>query len=482
MPEIELPYGPWTRILSAQWGEYPLTIYQNPDKVILLIIFDKTNEEISGVLVMVKKAFVVEGDLTKFILAQKKEMVFIEKFSKEARHAFLLVGPSPAYVSYSQEDLLNAVKKQYSEIEALAKITKEVVAGYGAKAIDLSQASEEDVQVLLGDPLTLFALARPERPAEAVVPFARTRLGMDSAGNPVEAKLSSLNSVVVVGGKKPARLHALHVVAEEALQNNVPCLVLDSSNAFVGLKDPSKETTVLEPFRVQPVPVGFPFKSYELGATLFLDLSMISTDAFLTAFGLEKSETGVLIKKVLEAKKVSGLGDLTTELAAQKESKESPQYAINKAVRVVQVIQKTHPALFAKNISQEWLAPWQEGVGKVFHINLSTQAQNIRHLFIQSLLRAMPLPEGRVLRLLMVFEQDISDIVEDVALLLEKFRKTGVGFALQAEHEVDVEKIPEPSLKIEIINKEAAATELGERPKRLVLRPGLTVCAEAKAS
>jgi len=47
MPEIELPYGPWTRILSAQWGEFPLSIYHNPDKVILLIIFDKKNEEIS---------------------------------------------------------------------------------------------------------------------------------------------------------------------------------------------------------------------------------------------------------------------------------------------------------------------------------------------------------------------------------------------------------------------------------------------------
>ena len=292
MPDIELPYGPWTRILSAQWGEYPLSIYQNPDKVILLIIFDKAGEEIGGVLVIMKKAFVVEGDVSKFILAQKKEMVFIEKFSKDARYSFLLTGPAPSYVEYSQEELLRAFKAQYAEIDSITKITKEVVSGYGAKATDLSHASDEAVQVLVGDPLTLFALARPERPAEAGVPFAKIALGIDSKGGVVEAKLSSLSSVAVVGGSKAARLHAMHVLAEGALQNNVPCLIIDSSDSFTGLKEPSRETAALEQFHVQPVLVGFPFKSHELGSTLFLDLSTVPTDAFLAAFGPSKAKPG----------------------------------------------------------------------------------------------------------------------------------------------------------------------------------------------
>ncbi|MCX6768119.1 MAG: hypothetical protein NTY90_05350 [Candidatus Micrarchaeota archaeon] len=481
MPDMELPYGPWTRILSAQWGEYPLSIYHNPDKVILLVIFDKTDGDTNGVLVVMKKAFLAEGDLTKFILAQKKEMVFLEKFSKEARHSFLLVGPVPAYVAYSQDQLLDAVKKQYSEIDAISRLTKDVVAGYGAKATDLAQAGEEAVQVLLGDPLTLFALARPERPAETVFPFAKIMLGIDSKGDAVEAKLASLGSVGVVGGKKSERLHTLHVLAEEALQNNVACLVLDSTDSFQGLKEPSKETAALEKFHVHPIPVGYPLKTYELGTNTFLDLSTVSPDAFLSAFGLEQSDTGALVKKVMDLKKAQGLGDLMAEIAALKESKENPQYAINKAVRVIQVIQKTHPALFAKNLSQEWLAPWQEGAAKVFHISLSKQPQNVRQLFIQSLLRSMPLPEGRVMKLFIVFEQDISDISDDVAIMLEKFRKSGVGFAVQSEHEVDVEMVPEPSLKIEFTNSEAAVTEAGERPKRFTVRPGLTVCSEAKA-
>jgi len=94
----------------------------------------------------------------------------------------------------------------------------------------------------------------------------------------------------------------------------------------------------------------------------------------------------------------------------------------------------------------------------------------------------MPLPEGKMLRLLIVFEQDISDIAEDVAFLLEKFRKSGVGFAVQAEHEVDLELVQEAALKIELLDGEAAATEVGERPKRFTIRPGLTVCAEKKAA
>ena len=85
-----------------------------------------------------------------------------------------------------------------------------------------------------------------------------------------------------------------------------------------------------------------------------------------------------------------------------------------------------------------------------------------------------------MLRLLMVFEQDISDISEDIAILLEKFKRSGVGFAVQAEHEVDVDMVSDASLKMEMLDGEAAATEVGERPKRFTLRPGLTVCTEKK--
>ena len=75
--QLDLPMGPWTKIVSAQWGDYPLTVYQNPERLMLLSLFEKNGDKVKGVLLFLKKGFVIEGDPSRFMLSQRRDMILV---------------------------------------------------------------------------------------------------------------------------------------------------------------------------------------------------------------------------------------------------------------------------------------------------------------------------------------------------------------------------------------------------------------------
>lgn len=488
--DLDLPFGPWNKMVSGQWAAYPITIYQNPDKVLLLVLFDKEADKVKGLLVLMRKALVVDGELSKFLVSQKRELTLIEKFSKDYIARFLLVGASPAYIAYSQAGLVRAVRVQYGELEALTKIASEIASTYGIVSKELKDATEEQAQILLGDPFALLAysplpsgagaISREGMGAGGGIGGARVQLGIDRMKQPVVARLDSLRSVLVVGESEEKRLHALHALVENALLNNVPCMVFDTSGAFSGLSLPNKDSSAFEAFKMTAIPLGFPFKSFELDKGLFVDLSLVSSDLFLSTFSLEKCELAPLLKRAYDAKKQSlaSLGDLVLELSNTPEDADFSRYAINKAVRAIEVVQKAHPGLFAKNLSTDVTMPFQGNVGKVIYLNLYGQTPNIQNLVIQSILQPFYASRTPNLSLFLVFEKDAKHLAPEVQDGLHTLAQAGFGFGVQTQNEMDV-KI-DAGMKVELIGEEAVMAERGEKQKRLVIRPGYSHCSETK--
>ncbi len=485
--QLDLPFGPWTKMVSGTWAAYPITIYQNPDKVLLLVLFDKEKDNAKGLLVLMRKALVVEGDLSKFLVSQKRELTLIEKFSKDYVARFLLVGASPAYVAYSQAALVRAVRVQYGELEALSKIAIEVASTYGVSSKELKDAPEEQAQILLGDPFALLAYSPlPQggtfsaRETTGGLGTTRVQLGVDRMKQPVAARLDSLRSVMIAGESEEKRLHVLHVLVESALLNNVPCIIFDSTGAFSGLALPNKDSSKFDDFKMAAIPLGFPFKAFELDKGLFVDLSLTGSELFLNTFGLEKSGIAPLLKRAYDAKKekLSSLGDLVLELSNAPEDKDFSRYAINKAVRAIEVIQKAHPTLFAKNLSTDLTMPFQMSVGKVVYLNLYNQPPNIQNLVIQSVLQPLYSSHTPKLSVMLVFEKDAKALSPDVQEGMHKLAAQGFGFAVHTANEMDV-KI-DAAMKIELVGDEAVVTESGEKQKRFIVRPAYSHCSETK--
>ncbi len=486
MADLELAHGPWKRIISATWGTYPIQIYQNPDKVLLIALFEKKDDEITGVLVLERRALLLEGDATNYSLTQKREMSLVEKITREDRYKYLIVDSTPAFIPYTEADLSNEVSKQYEELDALVKLTKKGLESSGdVKAKELKHATEEEVQNLLGDPISILSFSKKgvlvkEAHEGHATSAASVLLGMDREGEKVEANLKSVFSSAILGDNTGKRHHLMHILTEAALINNVPCIVFDSEGAFTGLAVPNKHKADLDKYSMKSLPIGFPFKQYEVGKSLFVDLSLIDAELFLSSFNLEKSDIAPLIKKVYEdhQDKLSVLGDIISELSDVKEGKELSRFLILRAIRIMSVLQKTHPQLFGKNISEELSAPWKDGLGKVIYIPLPKEEAEVSRLIINSIIRTVSASPFSSNSVLFVFEPTPEVLKEEILKQISEFPKQGKGFVVNAYQETDSPAFQEPLLKLELVTNEVIVSEKNANKKRFEPRPAYSTCSE----
>ncbi|HLC48261.1 MAG TPA: hypothetical protein VJI13_04275 [Candidatus Norongarragalinales archaeon] len=486
MADLDLAHGPWKRIVSATWGSYPVQIYQNPEKVLLIALFEKKDDEITGVLVLERRALIAEGDISNFLLQQKREMTLVEKITRESRFKYLILDSTPAFIPYSEAELSNEVAKQYEELDALLKITKRgLESTTEVKARELKSGTEDEIQNLLGDPVSILSFSKKgvlmrEMHDGRSPQAAKVILGIDREGQKVEVPLKSIFSSVVLGDGREKRLHILHILAENVLINSMPVVVFDSQNAFAGLTIPNKSKDEFEKFSMKPMPIGFQLKQFELGKGLFVDLSLIGSDLFLSSFSLEKADIAVLVKKVYDEKreKLSVLGDLIAELNAFKETKEFPRFIILRAVRVISVLQKTNPMLFGKNISEELAAPWKDGMGKVIYIPLSKQRDEVKRLIVNAVMKTVTQSPFVPNSVLFVFDTEPSVLKDEILKQLPDFPKNGKGYALQSENEGDMSLFSDPSLRLEVVGNEVILTEKNEPKRRFTIRPAYSTCQE----
>ncbi|MBI5228810.1 hypothetical protein HY991_01780, partial [Candidatus Micrarchaeota archaeon] len=156
--------------------------------------------------------------------------------------------------------------------------------------------------------------------------------------------------------------------------------------------------------------------------------------------------------------------DLADRLKGLKETREMPQYLINKSIRILQVIQKVHASLFAKNAGE-----WPLQGGRIMRVDLSKQPESIQHLLIQSsisFMKSEPMP-------IVVFEQDASSLPMG---LIESVVQANAGLIVHSEKGINLSAFGGEKAKIELIGNEAVLTEEGERPKRFLVRPSHSQC------
>jgi len=477
--QLDLPLGPWTRMFNAQWGDYPLMVYQNPDKMMLLTLFEKQDGKVTGALTFLKKGFVIDGDTSKIALSQRQDVMIVSKISREHSGKYLLLSSSPSFIEYNKDSLTKTITQQGAELEHLSKAMMEILRGYECKVTEFKLVEDEELQLLLGDPFSLFAYLSVSKGAgtQAVQSNVKCLLGIDRENEQVLVKLSSLRTVAITGGRLPQRLHAMHLVMESSLMNNISAIVFDSGNAFTGLAQPNSDSSKYEEFKLTSIPLGFPFKTYELEKGLFIDLSKIDPEVFLSVFGLEKSDVGAVITRTYAEKPGSffAISDLSAAMDQLHESAEITRYTINKAIRAATVIQKSSPNVFAKAGIFETTA--STGLGKVSHINLFGQHPEIATLASYSILETMAIQADSDRPSIIAFAQDATEIPAPVMAKLQEACANGSHLVLSAQHESDLSGLS-ATLRIEIVGDDAIISEEGEKQRRIRLRPAYSLDSE----
>lgn len=480
--DFNLPFGPWTQLVRANWGGFPAGLYVNPDRVMLQLVFDKQGDSPSGMLVSLRKAFAVDGDLCKAVQSQPREVTLLLKHSPSGSRRFAIVSATPAFVKYSHDELEEAVGKQFSELSVLSSFMQDMGKAYKVEVKDLAAVAEGEAQALLGDPASFVALfnpsgAKPQSPAAAAQDVARVAVGVDSSNKVVSLSLDAACRSLVVGGEEEARLQASQVLLEGALLNGVPCVVFDLRGAFSGLAKPNSSTKDFARHRMVATPLGFPFREYKLGSGIYVDLAFVTPRLFNEAFGLQGTDVGRAVELAWSQNaELHSLSDLSAAVERLAETPEVTRYVVLKARRLLKVVEKRHPAVFNKNVASELMMPWHEGIGKVFHVDLAGRGDAVNHLLVYSVLNAIPAPKNKKLRMVVCFDSPAGGVFPDVLRAVAEAAEGGIGCVLQAESELDAQPFDSAGARIELVGGgEAVATVGVEKPVRFTLRPSFTL-------
>ncbi|MBI5036386.1 hypothetical protein HZC09_03505 [Candidatus Micrarchaeota archaeon] len=479
MTELSLPFGPWRKLASAEWGGHPLSVYVNNESLIMLTVFDKSGDNVTGMLVLLKKPLVLDGSTDAFSSSQKRELVFLEKRSPDYHVKFLLVEATPYYVPYSQQELIATLQRQHQELQGLTKVLIDTASEFDIKVKELTPVDSKTLELLTGDPFTLFSLSGIPPAGEglrATGRASRLKLGMDASKNEVDVLSTSMSGVFVVGEDRLSRVEALQVLCESALSAGIPCLVFDSSKTLAGLSVPTKDEKTLEEYGMVPLSSAFPFKAYALGKGLFINLRFLDADCFMSGLGAGNKEVAAALQAAYPES--SSLDDLVEKVSKLAETKTLNAYVKAKALRCLRVLQKAYPTTFGKNTFAELSAPWDAGMPKVFYVDVSSVDESLSNLLMLSLMREMKQPPSAA-SALCVFEQSADKLSRDVKNAVAE--KTNVAFAFHASHEEDFAPL-EPTLTLELVGDDVIATEPHKEKKRFKLRPLLTLFASSGLS
>jgi hypothetical protein len=268
----------------------------------------------------------------------------------------------------------------------------------------------------------------------------------------------------------------MHVLVENALVNSVPCIIFGSSEGSLkGLAMPNNNPSQFKAMDLPEISNGFPLKTYSLGQVL-IDLKDVNAESLANAFGFEKSQDSVKVF-AFAMQGASSLEDVAGKIQLTPTSKEVTIASINKADRILRVMKKAWPSTFGKSSLQELFDLPKVQVGRIAYVECPKQDE-LTSLWITSIVNSINPSEPY--SALVAVEEDAGKLSPEALLAVEQAAQRNVGISLNASHELDFGPVKNPSLKIDLIQGTAIASEEGSEKKRFTLRPAYSHCSELK--
>src|SRR3989338_2030166 len=151
--DFNLPFGPWKKVFSGKWNDFPIEVHLNKDKELMLLAFSgekpgesdidkspKEGDKENKVLVLIVKPLLLEGNADEFLKSQKRDFTFLEKTIDKKTFKYLLLQAQPFLVEWQQDEIAKAIREERAEIEGLTKVTVDVAANFKCRTTDLSKA------------------------------------------------------------------------------------------------------------------------------------------------------------------------------------------------------------------------------------------------------------------------------------------------------------------------------------------------------
>ncbi len=452
--DIDIPS--WKKLADVQWGDHPLLLFEKDDSLLMLLA-EKRSDRTIGFACAACKPFIVKGDASTLeSIHFPTELTIVKKLNAGEAQSFLLAFTKPTYAQATDAGVVSAAEQHLKTLAILAADVKRL-----STIVTLADPLPGE-NPLLSDASMLFSFLSFLRTAAKPQSAFKSIVGLDLKGDAVLCSVPSLSLGLVVSGSRQQRLHVLHLLAEEALQQNTDVLIFDTGSRFAGLsKANSVDESEYLSFSLPASAAGFSMKRIVPGVNAFVSLSSFAPSSLLAPFGLT-TETD--IGKPLEAWLANG--------ATGSVDADASQFTRLKANRVAKLLSLSFQGVFSHTRS---ILEGGHSLGKVMHVDLSCCSPEAASFFCLGLLKELEKHDKPVF---LVFEQDAVQVKSLVELAVNKFSGSNVSLLFHSEDEADLPALKSADFFVEVLGHDVAITQGGKPPQRVKLRPTYSACSE----
>ncbi|HLD81185.1 MAG TPA: hypothetical protein VJA40_04260 [archaeon] len=489
-----LPFekGPWTKLMESQFSGFSVSIYQNPEKWALTVVYVKDGDKTTHVVTQVYAPFTANGNVIEFSRKMKSDSIAMHRQASGKGYQYFVVMSGTSYTAYETEGFKREVESQLEGLAEKIDYAQKVSRAYGVTLTALGSSEKDAEAAFFGDPIIGPILSTKPMEARLSERIGKVSLGLDVDGNKFELPGLLFKRSLVHGGAEKNRNHAAHVLIEGFLLSGIPVIVFDWDNSFSSLSLPSESQQALKKYKVELEPSGFPVKTLNVPEDAHVEIATTPVEAWKEMVGYGNAQAGRIIEEVMnsERENITRLQEIQARL--REKYTEDNGFNVRRAIRIIELVKKRHDSYFNGSVDPETvLVPWTEFLGRAGVVNLNGVPEeigrNVAHSVLKSMLQKLKEKgTSTKLRGVVVLPKadfacpEVTDALarETIELLLEVVNYGG-AYVLLAQDKNDVSGALREGLDSElnvIVDNQAAIRQADGKVTRLMLRPSLSKC------
>jgi hypothetical protein len=508
--EFRINNGPWETIFQGYVFGHEVEIVINPDKVLLVFIYEAVNGKKMGALVESYKPFLAHGPMEPFIQSLPKPCSGFIKNDGDNTQKIFLLSFEPVYLDFQVDDFLRALDVAVAKMPAKVFTIIDLAKAASLDLKELQMAADKDYLQVISDPLALrfFSMrdvlkqvSKDRNSGSAGASGSvngnsggvgtngngfggsfdensfenKSIIGLDKTREVVFEDVFLLQKSLIVAQNKNELFYPMYLLAESFLLANRPIVILDPTDYFLELHNPSKNKNNLVEQKVTIDPIGFPMKNYQPKQNLFFSLRDVDIFLIMDLFGVGDTEFQRKFSLISLASQKDTVDELRKEILT---TIDFTDFEKLKAERILTIIENEMPGFFGKSPDiKELVSRWSGGLGRANIVSTKTLSPIERVIASKAILKMLArqnFDKNDFIIFMPDFEEVLLSSPEKTIDELKKLSDKGAGFILGSTKPYD-EAQEICSLKLTSVSgKDVAISPKGKSSYRVVLRPPIS--------
>ena len=495
MQLFKIANGPWEKLFSGTFQEHEVELYSNPEKILLVIVFEKKLDRVEGAIVELYKVFNAEGDVESFVETLPRDVLIITKHDEKSTLKFMLLGSKPTYSRWIEGEFVKEVDLLVKKLSTSATMIRDVSKAYELTLKEIAESTKEVQAAFFTQPMLVPLLATSNhsmvgKTTDELKPLTKGDIiiGLTRDKKKVIEPIALFTKTIISEGEPKNRARVLQVLAESAMLSKIPAIIFDHDKSFSDLGESNKEEAELKKYEVDVDPLGFPVKKYTPGDSVKVNLNMISPQAIAELFGVGFKDFPRLLTSFLAENKVTSIEKMVEKISKLPQTEEFSEFEIYKTARVMKLIGTRYPNLFGEgNETKDMIKKSTSNIARASIIDISSLDERSTTMLIHSIVKetstskqksnsnfvSIIIPKGEIIQA----KEKQQVISGEIYSLLNELAASGAMFSIGTGKPIDVDSATkqDADVKINIVSGNDVGIQLKNRKSyRVLVRPTLS--------